>query len=80
MEKLKHELDQLVKTLPNEDAFRARLESLVSVYPFNDYEYMISALLSADRLTFDEYLELRDSYISRIVFIVLLVGFLHIRN
>lgn len=65
MEKLKHELDQLVKTLPNEDAFRARLESLVSVYPFNDYEYMISALLSADRLTFDEYLELRDSYISR---------------
>ena len=65
MEKLKQELDQLVKTLPNEDTFRAKLQSLVSVYPFNDYEYMISALLGADKLTFDEYLELRDSYISR---------------
>ena len=65
MEKLKQELDQLIKTLPNEEALRAKLESLVSVYPFNDYEYMISALLGADKLTFEEYLELRDSYISR---------------
>jgi hypothetical protein len=65
MEELKQELDQLVKTLPNQEAFRAKLESLISVYPFNDYEYMISALLGADKLTFEEYLELRDSYISR---------------
>ena len=65
MEKLKQELDQLIKTLPNEEALRSKLESLVSVYPFNDYEYMISALLGADKLTFEEYLELRDSYISR---------------
>jgi len=65
MEKLKQELDQLVKTLPNEDKFRAKLESLVSVYPFNEYEYMISALLGADKLTFDDYLELRDAYILR---------------
>jgi hypothetical protein len=65
MEKLKQELDQLIKTLPNEETLRAKLESLVSVYPFNDYEYMISALLGADKLTFEEYLELRDSYISR---------------
>ena len=65
MEKLKQELDQLIKTLPNEEALRAKLEGLVSVYPFNDYEYMISALLGADKLTFEEYLELRDSYISR---------------
>jgi len=65
MEKLKKELDQLIKTLPNEKALRIKLGSLVSVYPFNDYEYMISALLGADKLTFEEYLELRDSYISR---------------
>ena len=65
MEKLKQELDQLIKTLPNEEALRAKFESLVPVYPFNDYEYMISALLGADKLTFEEYLELRDSYISR---------------
>jgi hypothetical protein len=65
MEKLKQALDQLVKTLPVEEKFRAKLESLVSVYPFNDYEYMISALLGADKLTFEDYLELRDAYISR---------------
>jgi hypothetical protein len=65
MEKLKQELDRLVQTLPNEDDFRAKLEGLVSVYPFNDYEYIISALLGADKLTFEDYLELRDSYILR---------------
>jgi len=65
MEKLKQELDQLVKTLPDEEKFRAKLESLVSVYPFNDYEYMISALLGADKLTFEDYLDLRDTYIAR---------------
>jgi hypothetical protein len=65
MEKLKQELEQLVKTLPNEEKFRAKLESLVSVYPFNEYEYMISALLGEDKLTYEEYLKLRDAYISR---------------
>ena len=42
-----------------------RLETLVSVYPFNEYEYMISGLLGADTLSFDEYLILRDEYIAR---------------
>ena len=65
MEKLKEELDRLIATLPNEGDFRQKLESLVSVYPFNEYEYIISALLGADKLTFDDYLELRDAYIAR---------------
>ena len=61
MEKLKQELDQLIATLPNEMNIRSKLESLVSVYPFNEYEYVISALLGADKLTFNEYVELRDA-------------------
>jgi hypothetical protein len=65
MEMLKQELDRLVATLPNEEDFRLKLESLVSVYPFNEYEYIISALLGADKLTFDDYVELRDAYIAR---------------
>lgn len=65
MEKLKQELDRLINTLPNEADFRRKLESLVSVYPFNEYEYVISALLGADKLTFDDYVELRDAYIGR---------------
>lgn len=65
MEKLKQELDRLIATLANEADFRQKLAELFSVYPFNEYEYIISTLLAADRLTFDEYIELRDGYISR---------------
>lgn len=71
MEKLKEKLDQLTATLSNDEDFRHKLESLVSVYPFNQYEYILSALLGADKLTFDDYLELRDAYISRNRFLYL---------
>ena len=65
MEKLKHELDLLIERLEYADDFRARLESLVSVYPFNEYEYIISHLLAADKFTLAEYQALRDAYIDR---------------
>jgi len=68
MEKLQKELDRLITTLANAKAFRDSLNTLVSVYPFNDYEYIIAALLAADKLTHDEYIELRDAYISRNMF------------
>ena len=68
MEKLQNELDRLIATLPNAKAFRDSLDTLVSVYPFNDYEYIIAALLAADKLTHDEYIELRDAYIARNMF------------
>jgi len=71
MEQLQRELDRLIATLPNADAFRAGLETLVSLYPFNDYEYIIAALLAADKLTHDEYIELRDDYIKRNPFLYL---------
>lgn len=69
MEKLQQELERLIATLPNADAFRASLETLVSVYPFNDYEYIIATLLATDKLTHDEYVELRDAYIARNMFL-----------
>jgi len=69
MERLRNELDALLATLPNAKAFRASLETLVSVYPFNEYEYIIAALFAADRLTHDEYVELRDAYIARNMFL-----------
>ena len=65
MEHLKNELDRLLAELPNEDDLRERLDSLVSVYPFNEYEYIISNLLAAGILTLDRYVELRDEYIER---------------
>lgn len=69
MEKLQKELDRLVAALPNAADLRSRLESLVSVYPFNDYEYIIATLLAAGRLTLDDYVELRDAYIARNMFL-----------
>ena len=69
MEKLQSALDSLIATLSNANAFRESLENLVSVYPFNEYEYIIATLLAAGKLTHDEYIELRDSYIARNMFL-----------
>jgi len=65
MEKLRAELDTLVDKLERATDFRSLLENLVSVYPFNEYEYVISHLLAAGKLRIEEYSELRDSYIER---------------
>jgi len=65
MDHLQQELDRLLGTLPDADQIRSRLETLVSVYPFNDYEFIISHLLAKDVLTLDQYLEMRDNYIAR---------------
>jgi len=65
MEKLRQELDRLIDHLEDAKDFRARLKNLVSVYPFNEYEYIISTLLGRGKLTLDGYTELRDAYIDR---------------
>ena len=69
MEHLQEQLDQLLSQVPDADAIRARLDNLVSVYPFNEYEYIISHLLAADVLTLDAYYELRDEYLARNMFL-----------
>ncbi|MDE2821117.1 MAG: hypothetical protein OXN94_01335 [Chloroflexota bacterium] len=69
MEHLDKELDRLLLELPNVQEFRNRLDSLVSVYPFNEYEFIISTLIGMDVLTLDEYYSLRDSYIERNYFL-----------
>ena len=48
---------------------RQRLGDLFSVFPFNEYEYIISTLLGLGKLSLDEYYELRDEYISRNMFL-----------
>jgi len=69
VEHLLEQLDQLLAQIPDAEAIRARLDNLVSVYPFNEYEYIISHLLAADVLTLDAYYELRDEYLSRNMFL-----------
>jgi hypothetical protein len=65
LETLNKELDVLISRLENAEDFRITLEGLVSVYPFNEYEYVISHLLAANKLILDEYYELRNAYIDR---------------
>lgn len=67
MEELIEELDRLVNVLSEEasEDLRQRLDDLISVWPFNQYEYTISNLLGMGALTTDEYLAIRDNYIAR---------------
>lgn len=69
MEHLQEQLDLLLVQVGDADAIRSRLDNLVSVYPFNEYEYVISHLLAADVLTLDAYYELRDEYLARNMFL-----------
>lgn len=65
MEKLQTQLNEMLSRLENEAEVKARLETLVSVYPFNEFEYVISTLLGAGVLSLDGYYELREEYIAR---------------
>ena len=65
MEKLREQLDELVAQLENADELRERLEKLVSVYPFNEFEFIISHLLVAKKISLEDYYEIRQSYIDR---------------
>ena len=63
MERFKAQLDSLINKLERPQDFRAVLEGLVSVYPFNKYKYIISHLLGAGKLSIEAYRDLRDSYV-----------------
>lgn len=65
MEKLQTQLTEMLSRLKNEAEVKARLETLVSVYPFNEFEYIVSTLLGAGILSLDGYYELREEYIAR---------------
>ena len=67
MEILKNRLNKLINELAadKQETIKTRLSNLVSVYPFNEYEFIISSLVGLGRLTLDDYYEIRDEYISR---------------
>lgn len=67
MESLKQKLETLIEklSLKDREKLKNRLEDLFSVYPFNEYEYIISSLMGLRKLTLDDYLEMRDEYIAR---------------
>ncbi|MEQ1590552.1 MAG: hypothetical protein ABL902_09395 [Gallionella sp.] len=70
MEQLREKLMSLVHELEKDkhDNVMQRLDDLVSVYPFNEYEFLISSLMGYQKISTDEYYELRDDYIARNMF------------
>jgi len=69
METLRKQLDDFVATLPDASAVRARVDEVYSVYPFNEFEYVIATLLGRNVLSLDQYYEIRDSYMERNAFL-----------
>ena len=71
MEQLKQKFDSLIETLSknDRDELKTRLENLVSVYPFNEYEFIISTLLGLKKITLDDYYQIRDEYLDRNMFL-----------
>ena len=71
MEQLRAQLDALLNRLENADEMRSRLDDLISIYPFNEFEYVISHLLAEGDMTLDEYYLMRDEYIARNLYLYL---------
>lgn len=67
METLKKNLEKLIEKLPvnNKEKLKNSLKELMSVYPFNEYEYIISNLLGIDKITLEDYLKIREEYLAR---------------
>jgi len=62
---LKEYLERLATELQNGDRklLEARLAGLTSVFPFNDYEYMLMFLKNKEIIGFEEYEKLRENYV-----------------
>lgn len=65
-ERLRAYLEQLIASMEDEDRalLQARLSGLVSVFPFNEYEFIITFLVDRGVLSFSEYEALRENYVS----------------
>jgi len=67
MEILKESLDELIELLPTSDRekLKINLKELMSVYPFNEYEYIVSNLFGLKKITLNDYFAIREEYLAR---------------
>lgn len=69
MEQLENELDLLIRKLKNSEKFSSEIDTIQNVYPFNRYEYILIRLVEEKILTYEDYLDLRNDYINRNLFL-----------
>lgn len=65
METLENELELLISKVKSADNFCSEIKTIQNVYPFNKYEYIITKLVEEKILSYDDYLDLRNDYINR---------------
>ena len=67
MEILKQHLDNLLEQLEQEkrQEIMQRLDDLFSVYPFNEFEFLIATLMGNNKILLNDYYDLRDEYLAR---------------
>jgi hypothetical protein len=67
LEKLRKTLMSLLDDLDSKSASKIRnqLANLESVYPFNEYEFLLTSLVGLGKLNLDDYLQLREEYLAR---------------
>jgi len=63
---LKQRLEALIQSLnvKNQQPLKDKIKSLISVFPFNEYEFILMSLLDRKVITFNEYENLRKDYVS----------------
>lgn len=66
LQELRDYLDTLIESLTRKDQslLKARLEGLVSVFPFNEYEFILTFLVDRGIIHFSDYEDLREKYVS----------------
>lgn len=66
LEELRKYLDQLLNSLKQEDKklLEARLQGLTSIFPFSEYEYILTFLVDRGTVSFEGYEKLRNNYVS----------------
>ncbi len=67
MEILKQHLQTLLEQLEQtkREEIMQRLDDLFSVYPFNEFEFLISSLMGNNKISLNDYYDLRDEYLAR---------------
>ena len=66
LQQLRTYIDRLSDSLKQEErqVLKSRLRGLISVFPFNEYEYILTFLVDHRVITFGDYEELRGNYVS----------------